>query len=82
MSSRAALRASTRACWRLLGEPARGELRPGAPADVARVRCGPLVLDAPDDRVARWSTDPRGQVPGLPDPSVPVVPRGLVRASG
>jgi hypothetical protein len=24
-------------------------------------------VDAPDDRVARWSTDPRAAVPGLPD---------------
>ena len=25
------------------------------------------VVQAPDDRVARWSTDPRSGTPGLPD---------------
>ena len=24
-------------------------------------------MDAPDERVARWSTDPRAAIPGLPD---------------
>ena len=81
VAPRAAFRAATRAPWRLLGLAGRGELRPGAVADVARVRCGPLVLSAPDDRVARWSTDPRGQVPGLPRADEPPEPLGLVVAT-
>ncbi|MDQ2956001.1 MAG: amidohydrolase, partial [Actinomycetota bacterium] len=28
---------------------------------------GPLGVDAPDDRLAQWSTDERAGVPGLPD---------------
>jgi hypothetical protein len=28
---------------------------------------GELVVEAPDDRVAAWSTDPRSGVAGLPD---------------
>ena len=30
-------------------------------------RTDELVVQAPDDRVARWSTDPRSGTPGLPD---------------
>jgi hypothetical protein len=40
---------------------------PGAPADYAVWRTEELVVQAPDDRVARWSTDPRSGTPGLPD---------------
>ncbi len=40
---------------------------PGAPADYAVWRAEDLVVQAPDDRVARWSTDPRSGTPGLPD---------------
>ena len=28
--------------------------------------CGELLVEAPDDRVSAWSTDPRAGVPGLP----------------
>ncbi len=28
---------------------------------------GELVAQVPDDRIAAWSTDPRGAVAGLPD---------------
>ncbi|MEU0065272.1 hypothetical protein ABZ085_18665, partial [Streptomyces albidoflavus] len=41
--------------------------RPGAPADYALWRTEELLVQAPDDRVARWSTDPRSGTPGLPD---------------
>ncbi|MGG8408559.1 amidohydrolase, partial [Streptomyces sp. 12297] len=44
-----------------------GVLVPGAPADYALWQTGELVVQAPDDRVARWSTDPRSGTPGLPD---------------
>jgi hypothetical protein len=42
-------------------------LAPGAPADYALWQAGELVVRAPDDRIARWSTDPRSGTPGLPD---------------
>ena len=40
---------------------------PGAPADYAVWSVGDLVVQAPDERVANWSTDPRSGTPGLPD---------------
>ena len=68
LSARAAFSAHTRGGWRAARRDDTGELVPGAPAtfavwDVA----GELVVQAPDDRVAGWSTDPRAGVAGLPD---------------
>ena len=41
---------------------------PGAPASYAVWDVdADLVVQAPDGRVAAWSTDPRAGVPGLPD---------------
>ena len=44
---------------------------------------GELVVTAPDERVAAWSTDPRSGVPGLPDLSadaaLPVCLQTVVR---
>ncbi|MFJ3924471.1 amidohydrolase [Streptomyces sp. NPDC090022] len=67
ISVRAAFTAHTRGGWRALGRDDAGVLVPGAPADYALWRTGELVVQAPDDRVARWSTDPRSGTPGLPD---------------
>ncbi|MCE7079657.1 amidohydrolase family protein [Streptomyces sp. ST2-7A] len=67
VSVRAAFAAHTRGGWRALGRDDGGVLVPGAPADYAVWRVGELVVQAPDDRVARWSTDPRSATPGLPD---------------
>jgi predicted amidohydrolase YtcJ len=67
ISARAAFTAHTRAGWRAAGRFAEGQLAPGAPATFAVWQAGELAVDAPDDRVARWSTDPRAAVPGLPD---------------
>ncbi|MFJ9666281.1 amidohydrolase [Streptomyces sp. NPDC101219] len=67
VSVRAAFTAHTRGGWRAVGRDDAGVLVPGAPADYAVWRTGPLVVQAPDDRVARWSTDPRSGTPGLPD---------------
>ena len=53
--------------WRAIGRDDAGVLVPGAPADYAVWRTDELVVQAPDDRVARWSTDPRSGTPGLPD---------------
>ncbi|MFD6245081.1 amidohydrolase [Streptomyces roseolus] len=67
ISVRAAFTAHTRGGWRAVGRDDAGTLVPGAPADYAIWRTGDLVVQAPDDRVARWSTDPRSGTPGLPD---------------
>ncbi|MFF2654406.1 amidohydrolase [Streptomyces sp. NPDC058045] len=67
VSVRAAFTAHTRGGWRALGRDDAGVLVPGAPADYAVWRTEELVVQAPDDRVARWSTDPRSGTPGLPD---------------
>lgn len=44
-----------------------GVLTVGAPATYAVWEPGPLVVHAPDGRVAAWSTDPRSGTPPLPD---------------
>ncbi|EST21339.1 amidohydrolase [Streptomyces roseochromogenus] len=67
VSVRAAFTAHTRGGWRAVGRDDAGVLVPGAPADYAVWRTGELVVQTPDDRVARWSTDPRSGTPGLPD---------------
>lgn len=67
ISVRAGFTAHTRGGWRAVGRDDAGVLVPGAPADYAVWRTAELVVQAPDDRVARWSTDPRSGTPGLPD---------------
>ncbi|MFF2066061.1 amidohydrolase [Streptomyces sp. NPDC058200] len=67
ISVRAAFTAHTRGGRRAVGRDDAGTLVPGAPADYAVWRTGELVVQAPDDRVSRWSTDPRSGTPGLPD---------------
>ncbi|SOD64112.1 hypothetical protein SAMN06297387_11492 [Streptomyces zhaozhouensis] len=67
ISVRAAFTAHTRGGWRAVGRDDAGVLVPGAPADYALWDTGALLVQAPDDRVARWSTDPRSGTPGLPD---------------
>ena len=68
ISARAAFAAATRGGWRAGGvdDGLTGTLVPGAPASYAVWETGPLQTSAPADRVARWSTDPRSRVPGLP----------------
>ncbi|MGP4111744.1 amidohydrolase [Streptomyces sp. 4N509B] len=66
VSVRAAFAAHTRGGWRAVGRDDGGVLAPGAPADYALWQADELVVEAPDDRIARWSTDPRSGVPGLP----------------
>ncbi|MET8411225.1 amidohydrolase [Streptomyces sp. NPDC005195] len=82
VSVRAAFTAHTRGGWRAIGRDDAGVLVPGAPADYAVWGTGELVVQAPDDRVARWSTDPRSGTPGLPDLSpggdLPVCRRTVV----
>ncbi|MFC1416065.1 amidohydrolase [Streptacidiphilus cavernicola] len=67
ISVRAAFTAHTRGGWRALGRDDAGVLVPGAPASYAVWAPTDLVVQAPDERVSNWSTDPRSGVPGLPD---------------
>ncbi|WP_431949143.1 amidohydrolase [Actinacidiphila sp. bgisy167] len=74
ISVRGAFNAHTRGGWRAVGRDEAGVLVPGAPADYVVWRAGDLVVQAPDERVANWSTDPRSGTPGLPDltPGLPL----------
>jgi predicted amidohydrolase YtcJ len=78
ISARAAFAAHTRGAARAAGRTDDGVLTLGAPATLAVWAAGELVVQAPDDRIQAWSTDPRSGTPGLPDltPGVPV-PRCL-----
>lgn len=69
ISARAAFAASTRGGRRAArDEHVRpGVIALGAPADYAVWAPGPLVVHAPDGRLAAWSTDPRSGTPPLPD---------------
>jgi predicted amidohydrolase YtcJ len=69
ISARAAFTAHTRGGWRALGHDDTGVLVPGAPAHYAVWAADDLLVQAPDERVAGWSTDPRSGTPGLPDVS-------------
>ena len=66
-SARAAFAAHTRGGRRAAGQDGEGVLRVGAPATFAVWSGGDLVVQAPDDRIQAWSTDPRSGTPGLPD---------------
>ncbi len=67
ISARAAFLAHTRGAWRAAGYDDRGVLAPGARASFAVWSPGELVVQAPDDRIQAWSTDPRSGTQGLPD---------------
>lgn len=73
ISVRAAFAAHTRGGWRAAGLNG-GVLSVGSPATFAIWDVEELVVQAPDGRVAAWSTDPRSGTPGLPDltPGVPL----------
>ncbi|WP_345713746.1 amidohydrolase family protein, partial [Kineococcus glutinatus] len=79
-SVRAAFLAHTRGGHRAARRDSRepGVLVPGAPASYAVWEAGELLVQAPDGRLAAWSTDARSGTPGLPDlsPGVPA-PRCL-----
>jgi len=66
LSARAAFAAHTRGGWRAARVDDAGVLAPGQLASYAVWAASELVVQAPDDRVAAWSTDPRSGVPGLP----------------
>ncbi|OKJ02874.1 amidohydrolase [Kitasatospora sp. CB01950] len=67
ISVRAAFTAHTRGGRRALGHDTDGVLVPGAIASYAVWATTDLVVQAPDTRIAGWSTDPRSGTPGLPD---------------
>ncbi|SOD73903.1 hypothetical protein SAMN05892883_3097 [Jatrophihabitans sp. GAS493] len=69
VTPRAAFLAHTRGGWRAARADADGSgaLAPGAPATLAVWSAGGIAVDAIDDRLSRWSTDPRAAIPGLPD---------------
>jgi predicted amidohydrolase YtcJ len=67
VSARSAFLAHTRGGWRTAGFDDRGYLDLGLPATFAIWEVGDLVVQAPDDRIQTWSTDPRSGTPGLPD---------------
>ncbi|MCF2530710.1 amidohydrolase [Yinghuangia soli] len=83
ISVRAAFNAHTRGGHRSLGRDDEGVLVPGAPATYAVWRTGELTVQAPDQRLSAWSTDPSSGTPGLPDLSpdaeLPVCERTVVR---
>lgn len=66
ISARAAFNAHSRGGWRASGHAGVGVLAPGAPAHLALWRVDELDVQAPDSRVAGWSTDPRSGTPQLP----------------
>jgi predicted amidohydrolase YtcJ len=71
ISVRAAFAAHTRGGWRALGAraTASGMLVLGEPATYAVWDVDPedVIVQAADERLSAWSTDPRSGVPGLPD---------------
>ena len=69
ISARAAFRAHTSGGWRAahLMHTGAGEIRLGAPASLALWRVESLGVQAPDGRLAAWSTDPRAGTPLLPE---------------
>jgi predicted amidohydrolase YtcJ len=78
ISAKAAFAAHTRGAWRAARRYGEGVLAVGAPATLAVWSAGGLVVQAPDDRIQAWSTDPRSGTPGLPDLAPGVeVPRCL-----
>ena len=67
ITPQAALIAHTRAGWRAARRNDEGVLATGAPATFAVWSAGDPRGEAPDDEVARGSTDPRAAGHGLPD---------------
>ena len=88
ISARAAFAAHTRGAHRSAFDDVHvaeqlGVLAPGSPASFALWEAGELVVQAPDDRVQAWSTDPRSRTPALPDLSAGApAPRCLRTVSG
>jgi predicted amidohydrolase YtcJ len=78
ISPRAAFLAATRGGHRAAREDEAGVLAPGAPATLTVWDVADLLVQAPDERLSAWSTDPRSGTPGLPD-LAPDAPRPVCR---
>ena len=70
LTARAAFNAHTRGGWRAVGVDDAGVLRPGAAAHLAVWETDELTVQAPDERIAAWSTDPSSGTPLLPEVTV------------
>jgi predicted amidohydrolase YtcJ len=84
LTVRSAFAAATRGGWRAARVDDAGVLAPGMLATYAVWDVhSELVVTAPDERIAAWSTDPRSGVPGLPelgaDAALPTCLRTVVR---
>ena len=68
VSARSAFAALTRGTYRSIAEenPFTGTLTVDTPATIALWNITELMVQAPDSRVASWSTDPRARIPLLP----------------
>jgi predicted amidohydrolase YtcJ len=67
ISAKAAFAAHTRGAWRAARREGEGVLAFGGPATLAVWAAEELVVQAPDDRIQAWSTDPPSGTPGLPN---------------
>lgn len=81
ISARAAFRAHTRGGWRAarLDHLGAGEITLGAPATLAFWRAEALEVQAPEGRLAAWSTDARAGTPLLPALGPDVAPPVCLR---
>lgn len=79
ITARGAFTAHTRGGWRAVGVDDAGVLAPGFAAHLAVWDGVDLTVQAPDQRIAQWSTDPRSGTPLLPalGPDLPR-PRALL----
>ncbi len=66
ISARGAFTAHTRGGWRAVGVDDAGVLAPGFAAHLAVWDGIDLAVQAADERISRWSTDPRSGTPLLP----------------
>ena len=67
LTQRGAIAAHTRGGWRSIGVDDAGMLTEGWEATYAVWEGTGNVVAAPDERISRWSTDPRAGIPQLPD---------------
>ena len=66
ISARSAFNAHSRGGWRAVGINDAGVIQPGYSAHVSVWGNTELVVQAPDARIAQWSTDPSSGTPVLP----------------
>lgn len=74
VTTRSAFNAATRGGWRHCGLPHRGVVAPGELAQLCVWSCDAWDVPRTDQRVSRWSTDPRSGQPQLPNLAGPTLP--------